>query len=130
VRVLVVDDEADARDVMAYALSHNGAEVTTAATALEAYDLLVSRPFDVLLADIAMPGEDGCSLIRRIRACPQTGVSQIPAAAVTAHARDDERRSVLAAGFHLHLVKPIEPSDLVRAVSELRGGAGLMLSAT
>jgi signal transduction histidine kinase/ActR/RegA family two-component response regulator/uncharacterized protein YigA (DUF484 family) len=129
-RVLVVDDETDARDVMALALSHHGAEVTTASTAPEAYELLVSRTFDVLLADIAMPGEDGCSLIRRVRACPHAHVSQIPAAAVTAHARDEERRSVLDAGFHVHLVKPIEPIDLVRAVGELRGGAGVALSST
>jgi signal transduction histidine kinase/CheY-like chemotaxis protein len=128
-RVLIVDDEADTREVMAVALSHHGADVTTAATAPEAFDLLVSRPFDVLLADIAMPGEDGCSLIRRIRACPHLAVARIPAAAVTAHARDDERRGVLDAGFHAHLVKPIEPVDLVRAVSELGGHAGLALSA-
>jgi CheY-like chemotaxis protein len=77
-----------------------------------------------------MPGEDGCSLIRRVRACPHVRVAHIPAAAVTAHARDDERRNVLDAGFHAHLVKPIEPADLVRAVGELRGGAGLVLSTT
>ena len=124
-KVLVVDDERDARDVMAYALSHHGAAVTAAATAVEAYEYLLSGDFDVLLADIAMPGEDGCSLIRRVRACPNARVAQIPAAAVTAHARDDERRGVLDAGFHLHLVKPIEPGDLVRAVGELRGGAAL-----
>ncbi len=126
-----MDDESDARDVMAFALSHHGAEVTTAATAPEAYDLLVSGEFDVLLADIAMPGEDGRALIRRVRACPNVRVAHIPAAAVTAHARDEERRSVLDAGFHAHLVKPIDPADLVRAVSELlRGGAGLAISAT
>jgi signal transduction histidine kinase/CheY-like chemotaxis protein len=131
VRVLVVDDEPAAREVMAYALAHHGAEVTTASNAAEAFRLLVDDGFDVLLADIAMPGEDGCSLMRRVRACTEGRVAFIPAAAVTAHARDDERRSVLDAGFHAHLVKPIEPAELVRAVSALmQGGAEVALSAS
>ena len=118
-RVLIVDDEPAAREVMAYALMERGARVTAAATAADAYSLLAAEPFDVLLADIAMPGEDGCSLIRRVRASADGRVAVIPAAAVTAHARDDERRDVLAAGFHAHLVKPIEPRELARAVGAL-----------
>jgi two-component system, chemotaxis family, CheB/CheR fusion protein len=117
---LIVDDEPAAREVMTYALVERGAQVTAAATAEDAYSLLFSEPFDVLLADIAMPGEDGCSLMRRVRASGDERVAVIPAAAVTAHARDDERRDVLAAGFHAHLVKPIEPADLARAVGVLR----------
>ena len=130
-RVLIVDDEPAAREVMTYALMERGARVTAAATAADAYDLLVSEAFDVLLADIAMPGEDGCSLMRRVRASADGRVALIPAAAVTAHARAEERRDVLAAGFHAHLVKPIEPGELARAVGALtRRGSGLETVAT
>jgi signal transduction histidine kinase/ActR/RegA family two-component response regulator len=130
-RVLIVDDEPAAREVMAYALIERGARVTAAATAADAYGLLVAEPFDVLLADIAMPGEDGCSFMRRVRANGDERVALIPAAAVTAHARDDERRDVLAAGFHAHLVKPIEPGELARAVGALaKGRSGLEVIAT
>jgi signal transduction histidine kinase/CheY-like chemotaxis protein len=119
VRVLGVDDEPAARDIMGHALAAQGAEVTVASSAAEAFDILKDRDFDVLLADIAMPDEDGCALLRRVRASANTKMASIPAAAVTAHARDDERREVLAAGFQLHLVKPIEPADLARAVDQL-----------
>ena len=73
----------------------------------------------MLLADIAMPGEDGCSLIRRIRASGEPRLASLPAAAVTAHAGADERREILQAGFDLHLVKPIAPDELARAVKQL-----------
>jgi CheY-like chemotaxis protein len=127
IRVLAVDDEPAAREIMAYALGECGAVVTTASSALEAFDLLQGGGFDVLLADVAMPGEDGCALIRRIRACATSKVAALPAAAVTAHARDDERREVLQAGFQRHLVKPLEPRELARAVKEL---AEMRLTAT
>lgn len=128
-RVLVVDDEPDAREIMAYALNECGASVTSAGTAAEAFGLLVSDEFDVLIADIAMPVEDGCSLMRRVRACGDPRVAHIPAAAVTAHARPEERRDVLAAGFHMHVAKPIEPQELARAVGELaRGGSDMALA--
>ena len=119
VRVLGVDDEPAARDIIGYALTSQGAEVTVAASAAEAFDILQNREFDVLLADIAMPDEDGCALMRRVRSSANKRVASIPAAAVTAHARDEERRAVMAAGFQLHLVKPIEPGDLARAVDRL-----------
>jgi signal transduction histidine kinase/CheY-like chemotaxis protein len=122
VRVLGVDDEPAAREIMGYALSSQGAEVTVAASAAEAFDILKHHDFDVLLADIAMPDEDGCALLRRVRSSANVRMASIPAAAVTAHARDDERREVLAAGFQLHLVKPIEPADLARAVDQLAHG--------
>ena len=123
VRVLGVDDDPAAREIMQYALEERGALVTVAPGAGEAFDLLLHRDFDVLLADIAMPDEDGCALLRRIRASGNARIASIPAAAVTAHASEDERRAVLAAGFQLHLVKPIEPAELARAVERLtRGG--------
>jgi K+-sensing histidine kinase KdpD len=129
VRVLAVDDEPAVREIMACTLGDCGAVVTTAASAPEAFDLLSAGDFDVLLADVAMPGEDGCSLIRRIRSCPEPRLAVLPAAAVTAHARDEERRDVLEAGFHLHLVKPIEPRDLACAVKELVAGRHLPVAA-
>jgi signal transduction histidine kinase len=119
VRVLGVDDEPAAREILDYALKAQGAEVTVASSAAEAYDILAAKDFDVLLADIAMPEEDGCALLRRVRSSGNRRMASIPAAAVTAHARDEERRAVLAAGFQLHLVKPIEPADLARAVDQL-----------
>jgi signal transduction histidine kinase len=119
IRVLGVDDEPAAREIMACALSERGAIVTVVENAREAFDLLTAKPFDVLLADIAMPGEDGCTLLRRVRASRDPRVGAIPAAAVTAQAREDERRAVLAAGFQLHLVKPIDPAELARAVDRL-----------
>jgi signal transduction histidine kinase len=119
VRVLGVDDELAAREIIGYALTAQGAEVTVAASAAEAFHILQDHDFDVLLADIAMPDEDGCALLRRVRSSANTKMASIPAAAVTAHARDEERRAVLAAGFQLHLVKPIEPGDLARAVDRL-----------
>jgi CheY-like chemotaxis protein len=120
--VLVVDDEADARVMMAQALEMCGAEVAVAEGASEALAILARDTMDVLLADIAMPGEDGYSLIRSIRASCLPAAS-IPAAAVTAHARDDERRRALEAGFQLHLVKPLEPDQLAHAVRRLAGPA-------
>ncbi|MGH9372233.1 MAG: hybrid sensor histidine kinase/response regulator, partial [Vicinamibacterales bacterium] len=104
--VLLVDDEPDAREVMASALELCGATVMSAASARDALETLAHTDIDLLLSDIAMPGQDGCELIRDIRAMPSTRVATMPAAAVTADARDDERERALAAGFHMHLTKP------------------------
>ena len=119
VRVLVVDDEKDARDFIERALEDRGAKITLTDNSRDAIDLLERSEFDVLLADIAIPDEDGYSLIRRIRSSKAGKLASIPAAAVTAHARDDERRMALAAGFHMHVSKPVEPFELVRMVNYL-----------
>ena len=118
VRVLVVDDEEDARELIGRALEDRGAHITLAANSHDAIQILERDDIDVLLADIAMPGDDGYSLIRQIRAAG-TSVSSIPAAAVTAHARDEERTRALAAGFQMHLAKPVEPGEIVRMVDHL-----------
>jgi K+-sensing histidine kinase KdpD/ActR/RegA family two-component response regulator len=123
VRVLLVDDEPDAREVMAAALESCGATVTSTSSALEAFETLARTEIDLLLSDIAMPGEDGCELIRRIRSLPSPRLASLPAAAVTAYARDDERGRALAAGFQMHLTKPIHPVALARAVATLAFGA-------
>jgi CheY-like chemotaxis protein/anti-sigma regulatory factor (Ser/Thr protein kinase) len=119
VRVLLVDDEPDAREMMASALETCGATVMFAASARDALETLARTEVDLLLADIAMPGQDGYELIREIRAMPSARLANLPAAAVTAHARDDERASAIAAGFQLHLAKPVHPGALARAVAAL-----------
>jgi CheY-like chemotaxis protein len=119
VRVLVVDDEADAREIMATALEASGARVELAASARDAFEILEHTPVDVLLSDIAMPEEDGFALIRRVRASVERQVACVPAAAVTAFTGADDRAHALAAGFHLHLAKPFEPVELVRTVEKL-----------
>jgi signal transduction histidine kinase/ActR/RegA family two-component response regulator len=126
IRILVVDDEADTRDVMAQALEDCGASVTLAGNARDALDILESSEVDVLLADVAMPDEDGYTLIRKVRASTAGRIAAIPAAAVTAHARDDERREALSAGFHLHLAKPFEIAQLTRTVQALVRGSSLV----
>src|SRR5205814_1890129 len=103
VRVLVVDDESDAREVITKALEARGARVTTASSASECFEIVVAGNVDVLLADVAMPAEDGYSLMRRIRKHADHHVASVPAIAVTAAARTEERQKALAAGFHVHL---------------------------
>jgi K+-sensing histidine kinase KdpD/CheY-like chemotaxis protein len=125
ITVLVVDDEPDAREIIAHALQACGARVTVAGGARDAFDVLVSTDVDVLLSDIAMPDEDGYSLIRRVRASTNTRVATIPAVAVTAHARQAEREQAFAAGFQRHLAKPVEPVDLARAVDQLVHHGGM-----
>ena len=126
IRVLVVDDEQDSREVMAHTLEDCGASVSLAGNAREALAILEESEMDVLLADIAMPDQDGYSLIREIRASAAGRIATIPAAAVTAHARDEERRQALAAGFHMHLAKPFEPGQLTRTVQALARGNSLI----
>ena len=117
--MLVVDDEQDARELIGRALEDRGATITVADNSRDAIDLLEHSDFDVLLADIAMPEEDGYSLIRRIRSSVAGRLASIPAAAVTAHARADERRRALAEGYQVHVAKPVEPFELVRTVNHL-----------
>jgi signal transduction histidine kinase/CheY-like chemotaxis protein len=123
IRVLIVDDEPDTREIMAHELEGCGALVTQASSACDALEILEGEEIDILLADIAMPEEDGYSLIKKVRSSAAPRLAALPAAAVTAHARDDERRQALAAGFHLHMAKPIEPEQLARAVETLVRGS-------
>jgi signal transduction histidine kinase/CheY-like chemotaxis protein len=116
-RILVVDDDADTRDLLSQALGASGARVTTANSAQGALDELVHFRADVLISDIAMPVEDGLSLIRRVRRMP--GVGQIPAIALTALANDTDREEAIAAGFQLHLVKPVQLAALQAELAKL-----------
>ena len=118
VSVLVVDDEADARDLVATVLRAKGAEVTTAASAVRALELLARAMPTVLLSDVAMPEVDGYELIRRVRSM-QPGGGKLAAIALTAFARQEDRRRALEAGFHTHVAKPVEPAELVRVVASV-----------
>jgi len=117
-RLLVVDDEPDSRRTVAAILEHYGAIVTAASSAAEGLRLASRHSFDVLLFDIAMPEQDGYSLIRSIRA-PLDAKSRIPAIALTAYGRPSEREIALAEGFDDYLKKPVEPADLISLVASV-----------
>jgi signal transduction histidine kinase/CheY-like chemotaxis protein len=119
ISILVVDDDEESRLVIAEHLTCCHAVVLAAASAAEAFDVLRRESVDVLLADIGMPVEDGYTLIRRIRAGLVPASASIPAAALTAFARDEDRQLALEAGFQMHLAKPVDPAELVAAVATL-----------
>jgi CheY-like chemotaxis protein len=119
--ILLVDDEADAREPMAYALEDYGARVTVVASAREALLAIESEVPDVLLTDLAMPEGDGYALIRRVRALPPDRGGRLPAAALTAEGRAEDKVRALRAGFQLHLAKPLAPADVAAAVAVLAG---------
>jgi PAS domain S-box-containing protein len=119
-RVLVVDDEPDARSLIERLLQDCNASVVTAGSAAEAVEILLRHTPDVLVSDIGMPGEDGFTLIRRIRS--MAGASAlVPAIALTAYARSEDRVKAIHAGFQLHLSKPVESLELVAMVQSLAG---------
>jgi len=117
--ILVADDDEDSRDIVAGALAEAGASVTTADSVQSALDLLHERRADLVISDIGMPGEDGYSFIRRLRALPAKDGGRIPAIALTAYARPEDAAHALAAGFDRHLVKPVDPDRLTATVAEL-----------
>ncbi len=125
IRVLVVDDEADARETLRQILEHCGAEARTVASALEALEVLGSYRPDVLLSDIGMPEQDGYALIRQVRMLTPEQGGRVPAAALTAFARSEDRRRALLAGFQMHLAKPVEIRELAAAVANLARGSGI-----
>jgi PAS domain S-box-containing protein len=121
VRVLVVDDELDARGMLQRLLQDSNAIVTTAASAAEALERLKLERPDVLVSDIGMPGEDGHSLIRRVRLLTPEEGGRTPAMALTAYARGEDRTRAIRAGFQMHVAKPVEPSELIALVASLAG---------
>jgi PAS domain S-box-containing protein len=124
-RVLLVDDEEDAREALRLILQQNGMVVTTAASAREAFDLVEGLQPDILLSDVAMPGEDGLSLIRRVRLLSPGAGGLIPAAALSAYAGADDRRRALLAGFQHHIAKPVDPGHLLAVIAGMaRKNAG------
>ena len=123
-RVLVVEDEPDARELLAVGLGHCGARVMTASSAREALEAMGGEKFDVLVSDIGMPGEDGYELIRQVRALPPEAGGRTPAVALTAYARTEDRLRAMRAGFEMHAAKPVELTELVVVIFNLarRGG--------
>ncbi|MBD2082890.1 ATP-binding protein [Leptolyngbya sp. FACHB-17] len=119
IRALVVDDDTDSRDFVAFLLERAGANVITVASASEAFQALTHSRFDVLLSDIGMPEMDGYMLIQQIRALPSEQGGQIPAIALTAYAGELNQQQALAAGFQRHLAKPIDPSALIATITAL-----------
>jgi CheY-like chemotaxis protein len=118
-RVLVVDDESDARGLLARLFADCGAQVHTAASVPEALATIDSAPPDLLVSDIGMPGVDGYELIRRVRSLAADRGGRMPAVALTAFARSSDRTRALLAGYDSHLAKPIEPAELLAVVAAL-----------
>ncbi len=118
-RVLVVDDEPDALDLVAAILSRCGVEVKTSASAREGLELVQQWLPNVLIADIGMPGEDGLELIRKIRALAPEKGGRISAVALTAYARPEDCHLALSAGYQIHMPKPVEPQHLVKSIASL-----------
>ena len=119
VRVLVVDDDADSRELIRTVLHHSGADVTAAGSVADALEALRESTIDVILSDLGMPGADGFDFIRRVREIERaSGERPIPAVALTAYASGEDRERALAAGFQVHIAKPIEPSRLLAILVE------------
>jgi CheY-like chemotaxis protein len=119
VRVMAVDDDQDALGLLRTVLETAGAAIVTAPSAAEALEQLETVRPDVLLVDLGMPGVDGFEFIARLRASPDPGLRDIPAAALTALARSDDRTRALRSGFEMHLAKPVDPGELVASVATL-----------
>jgi CheY-like chemotaxis protein len=119
VRILLVEDEPDTRECLLLMLEKQGAAVEAVASAREALEALDRGLPQVLLSDLAMPEEDGLSLIRRIRSRPAAAGGRIPAAALSAYARPEERARAILAGFDLHVAKPVDPLVLAEAIRRL-----------
>jgi len=120
-KVLVVDDEADTRELISEVLKECGSEVITSRSAAEALEALERHKPNILISDLGMPDEDGYSLISKIRALPSERGGHIPAAALTAYARAEDRMRVLRSGFQYHLPKPVDSAELVTVVASLAG---------
>ena len=121
-RVVVADDNDDSRELIAFLLTKQGALVTGATCAAEAFAAVKGHPPHVLLSDIEMPDESGYAFIARVRALSPEEGGSVPAVAMTAHGSREDRNRALAAGFQRHLPKPFQPADLFKLVAELAGG--------
>ena len=124
-RILIVDDEPDCASLTGYLLSQWGADVKTvisAADALGIFERYEKWPPDILISDIQMPGMDGYALMRRVRKLELDRGRNIPAVALTAHSRAEDRIRALAAGFNIHVAKPFEPDELLAVVQSFTKG--------
>jgi len=121
VKALILDDDADAREVVELMLRSQGATVVACASAIEALQAIAAHPPDIIVSDIAMPGEDGLEFIRQLRALRPEQGGKVPAIALTAYASAHDAERALDAGFDRHVAKPVEPSDLIAAIAQLAG---------
>jgi CheY-like chemotaxis protein len=119
VRVLAIDDDGDALGLLRVVLEAAGAEVITISSAREGLERIAGVRADVLVVDLGMPDVDGFEFISRIRASEDPRVRDVPAAALTAFARSDDRTKALQSGFEMHLSKPVDPGELVASVATL-----------
>jgi CheY-like chemotaxis protein len=124
VRALVVEDDADGALLLREMLAGRGAEVRTASSVAEAFEILKSWRPTVLLADIEMPGEDGYALMKRLRSLPPDQGGTIPAMAVTAYGRMEDRIRIISAGYEMHVVKPLHAVEVIAMVAKLSGLRG------
>jgi hypothetical protein len=122
--VLLVDDEPDARELVARLLRASGASVVSAGSGIEALALRQRQRPDILISDIGMPGMDGYELLRRMREGEDPQAERVPAVALTAFARSEDRTRALLAGFLVHVSKPVQPSELVATVASITGRTG------
>src|SRR5262249_29468940 len=118
-RILVVDDDPDTSELLKTLLGTCGAEVRVAGSSAQALEIIDRWIPDVLVSDIGLPGEDGYAFIKRVRDRLPAEGGNVPAVALTAHARDEDRRLALEAGYQRHVAKPPDPSELVSVVSDL-----------
>ncbi|HVF56805.1 MAG TPA: PAS domain S-box protein [Pyrinomonadaceae bacterium] len=118
-KVLVVDDETDTRELLRVGIAQCGAEVITAGSAREALEVLQKERPGILISDIGMPDEDGYELIRKVRALPARGGGKVPAIALTAYARTEDRLRALRSGYQMHVTKPVELTELVTVMASL-----------
>jgi CheY-like chemotaxis protein len=121
--VLVVDDDRDTREMLSLSLTLGGADVRAGATAREALEILDQWKPDVLVSDIGMPCEDGYDLMRKVRSLPAARGGQVPAAALTGYASSEDATRARAAGYQMHVPKPIIQAELVAAVASLAATA-------
>ena len=119
IKVLVVDDDQDTLELLEWVLKRAGAEVIAVESARAAMEALEKSRPSILVSDIAMPEEDGLSLMRRIRALPKERGGRIPAVALTAHSMVQDRLQSLRAGFQSHVPKPVVPEELVEVVTSV-----------
>ena len=118
-KILVVDDDVDTRELIEWVLKRVGAEVTSVGSAREALEVIGGEKPHLLVSDIAMPGEDGYALLKKIRALPPERGGRIPAIALTAHSLVQDRLQSLRAGFQSHVPKPVVPEELVEVVASI-----------
>jgi CheY-like chemotaxis protein len=123
-KVLVVDDDEDTCEILGVILEQAGAEVRMCVSATQALTAMDSWVPDILVSDIAMPGEDGYTLIRKVRARKTEVGGAVPAVALSAYGRDEDRTKALSAGFQVHVGKPVAPSRLIDIVATMAGHGG------